>query len=173
MEKITEAISRFAVGLSGFGIILMLVLVVADVLLRTFFNVSIPGNDTIVASYLMVAAIFLPLALLQVLDENIVVDALYDRLPTIVQDLLDVLAHLLAVLFYLLLGWIYYRVAIEAFEVKEYITGTWNVPIWPARILMPAGLFLGSLAALVKTALAIRNLIAGTPPPPHQSSGAF
>lgn len=173
MEKIADAISKVAVGLAGFGIILMLVLVIADVLSRALFNLAIPGNDVIVASYLMVAAIFLPLALLQMLDENIVVDALYNRLPTVVQDLLDVLAHLLAVAFYILLGWIYFRVALEAFEVKEYITGTWNVPIWPARILMPLGLFLGAFAAFVKTLVAIRTLIAGAPPPPHQSSGAF
>lgn len=161
MIRIADWMSRTAVWIAGFGIVLMLVLVVTDVVLRAVLNVAIPGNDTVVASYLMVATVFLPLALLQMLDENIVVDALYDRFPGRVRDMLDVLAHLLATGFYLLLGWIYLEVARDSFAVREFASGTWDVPIWPARVLMPAGLLLGGLAALVKAGEAVRVLVAG------------
>jgi len=173
MIRVAGAISRFAVGVTALGIVLMLLLVVVDVLLRAVLNIAIPGNDTIVASYLMVATIFLPLAMLQILDENIAVDALYQHFPAWMKDLLDVLAHLLTAAFYLLLSWVYLKVAIESFEVKEYVTGTWDVPIWPARIIMPVGLFLGGFAAVVKTVTSLCDAFRDTPHPPHDPSGVF
>lgn len=173
MMATLSRISQAFVGLAGIGVVLMLVLVVTDVVARALFNVAVPGIDTIVASYLMVATIFLPLALLQILEENIAVDALRDNVPDLVKDLFDIIAHLLAVGFYALLGWIYFEVAIDAFEIKEFVTGTWNVPIWPARVFMPLGLFLGSVAALAKLIVSIYDLFTGTPPDPHDSTGAF
>lgn len=173
MMRVTTLLSQILVGLAGLGIVLMLLLVVGDVLTRTLFNVAIPGMDTIVASYLMISAIFLPLALLQILEENIAVDVLRDHVPDVIKDLFDVIADLLALAFYVLLGWIYFKVAIEAFEIKEYVSGTWDVPIWPARVFMPLGLFLASVAAFVKLLKAIRDFFKGAPPPPHDSTGAF
>lgn len=173
MIRAATALSRAMVGLAGIGIVVMLVLVVSDVLVRAIFNVAIPGIDTIVASYLMVATIFLPLALIQLLDENIAVDALRNAMPDAVQDLFDLIGHLLAVAFYALLGWIYLKVAVEAFEIKEYVTGTWDVPIWPARIFMPLGLFLGTVAAALKALASVRALFTGAKPPSHDVTGAF
>jgi TRAP-type C4-dicarboxylate transport system permease small subunit len=123
--------------LAGLGIILMLVLVVTDVIGRSVLNVAIPGIDTVVASYLMVATIFLPLGLLQLLDENIAVDILRDWVPD---------------------------------AIKEYVTGTWNVPIWPARILMPIGLFVAAIAAVAKLTHAIGALFSGSKPDSHDFS---
>lgn len=147
--------------LAEIGIVLMLVLIVGDVLSRGLFNVPIPGTDAIVASYFMVATIFLPLALLQILDENIAVDALYGLMPAAIQLVFVVVAHLCAVVFYALLGWIYYHVAVEAIDIREFVSGTWDVPIWPARLIMPVGLCLGSLAALVKMVEALGHLMSG------------
>ncbi|SFJ54011.1 TRAP transporter small permease [Celeribacter neptunius] len=170
MQRFVNWISRAMIGLAGVGILAMLVLVVADVLGRAVFNVAIPGIDTIVASYLMVATIFLPLGLLQLLDENIAVDILRDQVPDAVKDVFDIVGHLLAVGFYVLLGWLYFKVAVEAFEIKEYVTGTWNVPIWPARILMPLGLFVAALAALAKLEQAVRALVSGSKAATHDYS---
>lgn len=166
-------LSQSLVGISGVCIVLMLILVVSDVLARALINVAIPGIDTIVASYLMVATIFLPLALLQILEENIAVDVLRDNVPDFMKDIFDIIAHILAVAFYGILGWIYFKVAVDAFEIREYVTGAWDVPIWPARVFMPIGLFFGSVAALGKLFLSIRDLFTGAPPPPHDSTGAF
>ncbi|WP_165784411.1 TRAP transporter small permease subunit [Zhengella mangrovi] len=172
MFRAIDLMSKAMVRLSTIGIILMLLLVVADVLSRAVANVAIPGIDTIVASYLMVAIIFLPLALLQLLEENIAVDVLRDNVPNLVKDLFDITANLLAIGFYALLGWIYFKVAVEAFEIKEFVTGTWDVPVWPARVFMPLGLFLGSVAAAAKLVEAFRVMLSGTTPSPHDSTGA-
>lgn len=173
MAKILRWLSEAMVALSAIAIILMLVLVVADVLGRAIFNTAIPGIDTVVASYLMVATIFLPLALLQILDENIAVDVLRDHVPNFMKDIFDAIANLLAVVFYVLLGWIYFEVAIESFHIKEYVTGTWDVPIWPARVFMPLGLGLGAVVALMRLYLSLAALVTGTPPSDHDRSGAF
>jgi TRAP-type C4-dicarboxylate transport system permease small subunit len=151
-----HASAKGLVLLAEVSVVLMLVLVVADVLARGLFNVPIPGTEAIVASYLMVATIFLPLALLQVLDEHIAVDALYGLMPRSVQHGFVLVAHLCALAFYAVLGWIYYHVAVEAVEIREFVSGTWNVPIWPARLIMPLGLALAAVSALARLLLVLR-----------------
>lgn len=172
MKKAIDWSSHAMVALAKLGIVVMLVLVVSDVLARALFNTAIPGIDTVVASYLMVATIFLPLALLHLIDENIAVDVLRSNMPGKVQLLFDVIAHLLSIGFYGLLAWIYTHVAIEAFAIKEYVTGTWDVPIWPARVFMPLGAALGAIAAVAKLFAAIRHLLRGDDIFPDHSAGA-
>lgn len=161
------------IGVTSIGIIVMLVLVTADVLMRATLNVALPGVDAIVASYLMVATIFLPLALLHLLEENIAVDALRDNVPDLLKDIFDIIAHLLSVIFYGLLGWLYYKVAVDSFAVGEFVTGTWNVPIWPARVFMPIGLGLAALAALVKLFESLRAAFTGSKPSSSHTAGSF
>jgi TRAP-type C4-dicarboxylate transport system permease small subunit len=171
MLNLVKTMSGAMIYLAGVGIILMLVLVVSDVVGRAVLNTAIPGIDTIVASYLMVATIFLPLGLLQVLDENISVDFLHNIMPKWMQGVFDVLAQLLAMLFFALLGWLYFWVAVEAYETKEYVTGTWDVPIWPARILMPLGLAVASFAAAVMLYRAVFALFSRSKPLSNSHSG--
>ncbi len=173
MLRLVTFASRAMVGLAGICIVIMLAAVTADVAMRAVFNIAIPGIDAIVASYLMVATIFLPLALLEILDENIAVDALRDAVPDMVKDLFDIAAYTLTVGFYALLGWLYFEVAVESFEVREYVTGTWDVPIWPARVFMPFGLVLASLAAVARLFIAVRALITGEKPSDHHTAGSF
>lgn len=166
-------VARLMTAMAGVGIVIMLVLVTADVVMRAVFNVAIPGTDTIVASYLMVATIFLPLALLEVLDENIAVDVLRDAVPDAIKDIFDIIAHLLGAGYYALLGWLYWHVALDAYEVKEFITGSWDVPIWPARIFMPLGLSVAALAALLQLFSAFRTLFTGSKPSEHHPAGGY
>lgn len=161
MIRALNLLSSAIVGLAMLSVLLMLLLIISDVAARAVLNTAIPGVDTIVASYLMVAIIFLPLAMLHILEENIVVAVLHDRVPNIMKDLFDIVAHALALGFYALVGWVYFKVAIESFEIREYVTGTWDVPIWPARVFMPLGLFLGAIVAGSKLILTIRDLVTG------------
>ena len=166
-------VARLMTALAGVCIVIMLVLVTADVVMRGVFNVAIPGTDTIVASYLMVATIFLPLALLEVLDENIAVDVLRDVVPDAIKDIFDIIAHLLGAGYSALLGWLYWHVALDAYEVKEFITGSWDVPIWPARIFMPLGLFVAASAAVLQLFSALRTLFTGSKPSEHHPAGGY
>lgn len=173
MHRLMSRVAGVMTGLAGVGIVIMLVLVTADVVARAVFNVAIRGTDTIVASYLMVATIFLPLALLEILDENIAVDVLRDNVPDFVKDIFDIIAHILGAGYYALLGWLYWQVALDAFEVKEFVTGSWDVPIWPARIFMPLGLLVAALAAAVQLWAAFKALATGSKPSEHHPAGGY
>jgi len=168
MERLATLLSRAMLVLAGIATVVMLVTIVADVISKSAFNFALPGVDRIVASYLMVAVIFLPLAMLELLEENIAVDVLYHVLPTSIQHLCAMLGHLLTAVFYGLLGWLYAGVAIEAIEIREFVSGAWNVPIWPARMIMPAGLIIGAIVALVKLCLILIDLLG---PNPHRDTG--
>jgi len=171
--RVSTVLSRGLVGIAGVCIVIMLVLVVCDVLSRAVFNVAVPGIDTIVASYLMVAAIFLPLAMLQILEENIAVDVFREMVPPVVQKLFDIVGHLLTLVFYGLLAWLYAKVALESYEIREFVTGTWDVPIWPARIIMPLGLGCGALAAATKCLVVFVDLFTGHDHSNHLPSGTI
>lgn len=173
MERFATALSRGMVAIAGFSIVAMLVLVAGDVISRAVLNIAIPGIDTVVAAYLMVATIFLPLAMLEMLEENISVDILRDHVPDVVKDIFDVIGRLLTTILYGLLAWLYVHVALESFEIREFVTGTWDVPIWPARIIMPIGLLVATLAAGTKLLVSLRALIAGSKPPSHHTTGTF
>lgn len=153
-----EWISRALNAIAGASIVVMLILVCSDVLSRMLFNIAIPGTNTVVASYLMVATIFLPLATLQLLEENISVEVISGLLPVPLQNLCDIIGHLLSGTFYVLLGYLYYHVAVEAIEIREFASGTWDVPIWPARVIMPLGLFIAALAAALKAILVLTHI---------------
>jgi len=162
--------ARLMTGLASVGTLMMLALVSCDVLSRLLFNIAIPGTETIVASYLMVAIIFLPLAMLQLQEENISVEVIANLVPVPLQLVFDLVGHLLTAIFYGLLAYLYYHVAVEAIEIREFVSGTWNVPIWPARLIMPFGLFVGVIAAVTKGIVVLGKLASGSSKGPHKHS---
>ena len=160
-------------AIAGLSVAIMVVLVTSDVVMRALFRISILGVDAVVASYLMIATIFLPLAMVGFLEEHITVDALHYQASNVIKNLFDLVGHLLSFVLYSSLAFLYFKTAIESYEIREYITGTWNVPIWPARIIMPIGLGLAGVAAVVKLALIARALHAGSNPTSSNANGTI
>jgi TRAP-type C4-dicarboxylate transport system permease small subunit len=143
--KIFFALSKkIAVLLSYAGaiaILSMMLLVVADVATKYLFNDPIDGTTAIVASYFMVALVFLPLAAVTISSGHLFVELFTQKMTPKSRHLLD-LSNDLIILAYLL--FISVCTSIEAIrrtkEGEAWETAADLMPVWPSRWFLPLGL---------------------------------
>src|SRR5690606_17285291 len=90
---------RFLVLLSGIAIMVMLGITTVSVIGRYFLNAPIP-DDVTMNEFLMVFVIFLPLAYVQFKREHIMVTLFSDMMSPKGVAFIDVIAHLLGLIFY-------------------------------------------------------------------------
>ena len=111
------------------------------VVCRVVFRVSLPATIEIVSYYYMVIVTFLPLALAQVLNEHVSVDILFEICPEWLKPWLQRFADLLTMLVIGVFCAAMVRSAIRQTASSEYSrTGLFDLPIWPARWIVPLGL---------------------------------
>lgn len=135
------------------GLLLLMVHVAGDALLRSVFNQPLPGTLEYVESWYMPAVCLLGIVLAQHRGEQIEAPIVYDRLAPGLQRELSVIT---AVLTTVVLAAIAVGGAAEAFEQmgRGERTRASQVPIWPARFLVPAGM-------LAAAAEVVRLLVVG------------
>lgn len=124
----------------------MLLLVVADVLLRTFFNMPITGSTEI--TQMMMAGMILGFAKSCLGNDNLKVDVVADLLPKKAQYVMDVITSIVCIGVSVLLTW---RTVVNALYSKEknlvYLTLT-NVPKWLFILLLAVG-FAGGIIGFI------------------------
>lgn len=160
-----ERLSELFVVIAGAALVLMMVHVTADVVGKYVFVAPIPGTAEVVASYYMIATVFLPLAYIEVQRRPIVVELFYDRLPLALRPVLDITATFASVAFYGFLAWQSVFIALNAYEIGEIVEGAWRVVVWPSRFLLPIGLVLACLVLIVR-------LVADVLDPPYGKASA-
>ncbi|MBF9033311.1 TRAP transporter small permease subunit [Rhodobacterales bacterium HKCCE2091] len=132
--------------------------VLADVTARYFFNSPLPGTLEIATHYYLIPMTFLPLAAVELHREHIVVEAFTHFLPDAWNTVLDVVVRLICLAVLILFTW---RTGLEAMDStahnEEYTAIFFDVPVWPARWVLPLSFAAFALALL-------SNLL--RPPPP-------
>jgi len=153
MARLIQTLASLLAILAGLSLVLMMVHVTADVLGKYFLSMPIPGTAEVVASYYMIATVFLPLAYIEVHNRPIVVELFYDLLPRRLQPLLDILGTVGSVAFYAFLTWQSTKIAMDSFAIREIVEGAWKVVVWPSRFLLPLGLAVACLVLLLRLVL--------------------
>lgn len=133
MEDILSYISAVAVAF-------MMVITVADVLVRYLTSHNVPGSYSFV-SLAFVFVIYLGLALAQRENSHIAIDALYDKFPRPLRKTLQGVQLLVMLLFFAGLTWYTGVSAWENYSMGDTILGAIAVFTWPARIMIPIGMF--------------------------------
>lgn len=141
-------LSDVGVWLAGLSTLLMMVHITADVALKYIFNWPIPGTLEIVSAYYMVAAVFLPIAVVELYRSSIAVDTLYQFLPRSLKFFSMILVFVTSALVYFTLAWTSWGDALRSFAVGEVVMGVISVSVWPSRFLMPVSLLLAGLVCL-------------------------
>ena len=103
-----------------------------------------------VSNYYMVAVVFLPFAAVERMNGNIHVELIYTHLPRVIRRVLDLVSYVLFAGLLYLLTTSTWNVAIKKFNVGEFIMGSYAVPIWPTRFLLPLGCCLALALVLVR-----------------------
>lgn len=128
----------FMVLLGSLGMLASMAICVADVIGTDFFDWPVPGALEFTEST-MVLIVFGALAFTQEKRGHIRVEILYALLTPRVQSFMDLVTHLVALLFFCLLAWYSFGELAYSWEISESTMGTIRFPLYPARLLLSAG----------------------------------
>lgn len=140
-----ERLSWLTVLIGGLGLLLAMVLGVADVI-GTYLGSPVPGAYEFTESA-MVLVVFGGLTYAQIRRKHIRVELLYLHVRPRAQSTMDIVAGLAAILFVILLLWQAIGEAQYSWEIDEATSGLIRFPLYPARfvLIFGAGLFLFQL----------------------------
>ncbi|WP_420391500.1 TRAP transporter small permease subunit [Acuticoccus sp.] len=161
LDRAIVTLSNLVMAVAGVALTLMMVHVTADVVGKYFFNAPVPMTLELVSAYYMVGVVFLPLMSVERINGNIQVELIAAVLPPLAQRLLDILAYVLSAGFFGALTLYTWRVAVDKFEVGEFIMGSYSVITWPSRFIVPVGAGLVSMLLVLKLVRAIARLARG------------
>lgn len=149
---VSKALS--AVGMAA--VIIMMIHVVLEVGLRSFFNAPIPGTLEMVTYWYMVLISFVGMWLAQQRNEHISVTLLVDRLGLGARRVIAVAGYCLTAVVLVLFIWFGFEGALQQMAVGEF-SGSSRIPIWPMRFVVPIALTAWLVALIAQAIATIRR----------------
>ena len=153
MNRLSATLSRLALGLLLLGTVGMLVsmlLGVADVVGTKFLDWPVPGTLEVTESTLVLIVVG-ALAYTQERRNHIRVELLYGQVGPRWKSFMDLVTHVVAFAFFALVFWQGLGELRYSWEIREATMGTVRFPLYPARFLLA----LGALLLLLRLALDI------------------
>jgi TRAP-type C4-dicarboxylate transport system permease small subunit len=168
MSWLRRWVQRLAVGmvlLGSVGMMLSMLICVADVIGTNFFGWPVPGALEITEST-MVLIVFGALAYTQEKRGHIRVEILHGYMSPRIRSLMDAVTHLLALVFFALLAWQSIGELTYSWEMKEATMGAIRFPLYPARLLLTVGATLLIAQLTLDFILDVGRTRRGEAPPP-------
>jgi TRAP-type mannitol/chloroaromatic compound transport system permease small subunit len=169
MRWLRETVRRlaiFMVLLGSLGMLASMAICVADVIGTDFFDWPVPGALEFTEST-MVLIVFGALAFTQEKRGHIRVEILYGFFGPRMQSFMDLLTHLVALVFFCLLAWYSFGELSYSLEIDESTMGTIRFPLYPARMLLSAGAVLLVVQLALDVVADFGRMRRGEGPPPH------
>ena len=139
-NPVLTQISRFAGYGGAIFLVAMMMITVADVILRALFNLPITGAYDLVQLFL-VGTVFLSIPEVFLNDENIVIDFVDHIFGSTAVGLLKVIANLAALVFLAVLSWRMIQPALDSIKFGE-TSPDLSIPMAVHWSLMIAGIVL-------------------------------
>jgi len=143
--------------IAGLCLVSVMVLVVANILLRTIFNRPILGIIEYVG-FLTAATIGLSLAFCAVQNAHIAVSFVVERFPARMRATIDVLVNTLACGFWGLTAWQLWVYA-GSLAASGVVSSTAQVPYYPFVYLVSVGLFALSMVLLAQLVDSVKRAV--------------
>lgn len=137
--RLAETLSRIAVWVGGALTLAAVFLIVYDILVRKFFNITVGGADEL-SSYVFAISTSWALAFVVLQRANVRVDVLYERLPVRVSAFLDWLSLVALGVFMVFLTWHAWSVAETSFVRNAAANTPLATPLWIPQGLWVLGL---------------------------------
>jgi len=140
------------------ALVIMMLLITAEVAVRSLFNYSLQFTDEL-SGYLLVVVTFLGISL----KEGAVfrVDFLYRRLAERVRTALELVFRVLALVFAVLLDYQVIRLVVSSYERDVTAPTLLATPLYVPQIIMPVGVSLMVLLQFVGVCEQLSGLFAG------------
>ena len=147
-----------AASVAGIGVLAMMLLGGLDVLTTNALNRPIPGAYEIIET-LMVASIFLALALSQAQGRQIRVELITDRMAPRSRDLVQVFSDACSLTVYGFIAWYGAKAAWTSTLMGEVSSGAVQFPQWPAKIALTLGAVLMVLQCLASARTSLKQAL--------------
>jgi TRAP-type mannitol/chloroaromatic compound transport system permease small subunit len=167
MQRLSATLSRLALGLlllGAVGMIVSMLLGVADVVGTKFLDFPVPGTLEVTEST-MVLIVFGALAYTQERRNHIRVELLYGHAGPRGKSFMEAVTHVVAFAFFALLAWQGVGELRYSWEIREATMGTVRFPLYPARLLLVLGAVLLLLRLAIDIVGDLGRLWRGEPPP--------
>ncbi len=149
MERVLRGCERVMLYISTLSTFVLMLLTTADAGGRYLFNRPITGAYEVSTNYLMIAAVFMAVTFGYREGAYIRVTFLVDRLPAKVKLGVNHLVQVFSVLYGFMLVIATYKQALRTFEMHTTLSSLNFIPVGPAYVIVPVGLFFMSLAMLL------------------------
>ena len=160
IDRVLERISNFFAVLSGALVLIMAFTATYGVIRRYAFKSPEPYSYELSTIFLLWTFV-LALAYLEKLDGHLRVDFFVVLLPEKIRlFLLNVTGPLFGLIFCSVLTWEGLRAAMYSLEIGEKSMSVWAVPLFPVKIIIPAGYGLLCIVLVLKIIrgfLSLRN----------------
>ena len=149
MQRLLNGCENVLAYVAAFATFIMMLLTTADAGGRYLFNRPITGAYEITSNYLMISAVFLAVCYGYRTGAYIRVTFLADRLPRKVKLYADYLVQVVSMLYGVLLIVATYQQALRVIASHTNLSTLESVPLGPAYVIVPVGLFFMSLMMLL------------------------
>lgn len=148
-------INRILLTIGAVAATVMMLLVIADAFSSYLLGRQIQNSFEIVAFYLMVALVFLPMGSVELSHEHISTDFIVQAMPASVRLGLYVISQLIGAAFVALLCYQTGVDALRSYARNEMVMGTTMLVTWPSRFLLPVGFGFLVICLLTNAATAV------------------
>jgi TRAP-type mannitol/chloroaromatic compound transport system permease small subunit len=167
MQTFSAWLARLALWLlllGAVGMIAAMLVGVADVAGTEFLGRPVLGTLEFTEST-MVLVVFGALAYAQQRRSHIRVELLYSHVGPRAKSFMEAVTHIVALVFFALVGWTGYLELLYSWEIMESTMGSVRFPLYPARSLLLLGVSLLILQLVVDIVQDIGRLRRGEAPP--------
>ncbi len=147
MKTVTSRVAVVLGSIAGLGIVIMMIGTVLDVARRETTGKSIAGVNEF-TEVLLVVVVFIGAMGAQTSGTQISTPVVTNRLPARVGHFVRAIAGIVGALIALWAAWETTKTGIASWEAKEFRFGLAHIPVWPAKLIIPIGLYALALALL-------------------------
>ncbi len=149
MQNVLRGCERVMLYISTLSTFVLMLLTTADAGGRYIFNHPITGAYEVSTNYLMIAAIFMAMSFGYRQGAYIRVTLLTSHLKGRVKVVVNTFVQIVSLLYGVMLVIATYRQALRTFEMHTTLSSLDFIPVGPAYVIVPVGLFFMSLAMLI------------------------
>lgn len=157
LNALAEKLSRTMDRIAGFGIFLIMLLVVINIILRSVFKQPLVGTVDYV-NVLIAASIGLAIAYCAFQDGHIAVEFIVDRMPEKLSAAVAIVVNLLALAFWGLASWYTIGFA-RSMSSNGLVTSTSQISLSPVVYTIALGLLVLCLVLLLDLIKSVRKVM--------------
>lgn len=147
--SLSERLCSISGAIAGFGVLLLVFIVVNDVVMRYVFNRPTTWGLEI-SQYLALYVTMLSICYVMLLDRHVNIDMLVIHLPKNIQNTLKLFAYSVCLFFGLMMTWITGETTLGAYREWWRSNSQLMLPLFPVYLMMPVGFALFSLECVCK-----------------------